>query len=108
MDRTGLLNLERELEHMDWSHGITRDDVRRRMPHFPETVYLALPASKRFSSAGEMLHEALNAGSRAEGDVVPKDFDQYTSTGAEDDGGPSAWGEDPIMGSHTDDETPAR
>ncbi len=93
-------DVERELEHLDFSQGLSRDDVRRRMPHLPEEIYLELPASKRYRSAAELMHDALNARNRAEGEIVREDFDAYGSSGAQDDGGPAAWGEDPIIASN--------
>ena len=77
-----------------------RDEVQRLMPNLPREMYLELPASKRFRNGDELLFEALNARSRAEGEVVRADFDDFAADGAEDDGGPIAWGEDPILGTH--------
>ena len=56
--------------------------------------------SKRYRSARELVHDAVNAANRAEGDIVREDFDAFDTRGAEDDGGPAAWGEDPIIGTH--------
>jgi hypothetical protein len=100
MKPTALKDVEKELQGLDFSHGLTRDDVRQRMPNLPEQIYLDLPASKRYRSAQELVHEALNARNRAEGEIVREDFDAFDSDGAEDDGGPAAWGEDPILGTH--------
>ena len=100
MKPTAWKDVEKDLEHLDFSGGLTRDDVRRGMSNLPEEIYLELPASKRYHSAGELMHEALNARSRAEGEVVREDFDAFDSHGAEEDGGPTAWGEDPIIGTH--------
>jgi len=99
-----LKDVERELEHLDFSAGLTRDDVRARMPHLPEQIYLDLPASKRYRAARELVHDALNAQNRAEGEMVREDFDAFDSEGAEDDGGPTAWGEDPIIGTHAEED----
>jgi len=107
MKPTALKDVERELQGLDFSQGLTRDDVRRRMPNLPEAIYLELPASKRYRSAGQLVHDAVNAGHRAEGEIVREDFDAFDSSGAEDDGGPSAWGEDPINGSHSGSTPPA-
>ena len=100
MKPTALRDVRKELEQLDFSRGLTREDVRREMPHLPNEVYLELPASKRYRSAGELVHDAVNAGYRSEGEVTPEDFDMFDSHGAESDGGPSAWGEDPIVGTH--------
>src|SRR5689334_1157887 len=100
MKPTSLHEVEQELARLDFSQGLTRDDVRQHMPHLPQAIYLDLPASKRYHSAQELVHAAINARNRAEGEVVREDFDAFDSEGAEDDGGPSAWGEDPIIGTH--------
>jgi hypothetical protein len=102
MKPTALKDVERQLEGLDFGPGLTRDEVRRQVPNLPREIYLELPASKRYRSAAELLHEAVNAPHRAEGEVVREDFDAFDSEGAEDDGGPAAWGEDPIMGTHQD------
>jgi hypothetical protein len=106
MKPTALKDVERELQGLDFSGGLTRDDVRQRMPHLPDEIYLELPASKRYRSAQELVHDAVNAPHRAEGEFVPEDFDTFDSHGAEDDGGPAAWEEDPIMGTHSENLQP--
>src|SRR5215472_11400319 len=103
MKPTALRDVRRELQKLDFSHGLTRDDLLRLMPHLPHEVYLELPASKRFRNADEIVHDAVNSGYRSEGEVVPEDFDLFGSHGAESDGGPSAWGDDPIVGTHRDE-----
>ena len=103
---TALKDVERELERLDFSHGLNRDEVRRRVPHLPREIYLELPASKRYRSARELVHDAVNAANRAEGDIVREDFDAFDARGAEDDGGPAAWGEDPIIGTHQEPSPP--
>ena len=70
MDQSGIQNLRTELESLQWGEGLTRDEVQARMPHLPHRVYLELPASKRFRNPDELLFEALNARSRAEGEIV--------------------------------------
>lgn len=100
MAETAFDNLRIELQGLDWGEGLTRDEVQRDMPHLPNWLYLDLPASKRFRNADELLAAAINAPNRAEGEVVREDFDAFTAEGAEDDGGPAAWGEDPILGAH--------
>ena len=107
MKATALKDVERELQGLDFGDGLTRDDVRSRMPNLPRELYLELPASKRYRSAGELVHDAQNAAHRAEGEMVREDFDAFDSSGAEDDGGPTAWGEDPIIGTHDEPQTPA-
>ncbi|MBV9120694.1 MAG: hypothetical protein JOZ39_08285 [Chloroflexi bacterium] len=100
VDRTQLTNLEQKLERLEWGDGLTRDEVRGRLQDLPEDIFLELPASKRFQNGRELLREAINAPNRAEGELVRADFDSFQSTGAAGDGGPQAWGEDPILGTH--------
>ena len=107
MKPTALKDVERELQHLDFGDGLTRDELRRSMPNLPREIYLDLPASKRYRSARELLHDAANAANRAEGEVVREDFDAFDSEGAEDDGGPAAWGQDPILGTHPEPSPPS-
>jgi hypothetical protein len=102
--QSALPDLERDLGGLDFSRGLTRDDVRRQRPNLPQALYLEIPASKRYFNVQDLLRDALNAPNRAEGEMVREDFDAFGSGGAEDDGGPAAWGEDPIVGIH--DEQP--
>ena len=106
MKRTGFENTARDLQRLDFSSGLTRDDVRRQMPNLPRELYLELPASKRYRSARELVHDAVNAANRAEGEIVREDFDAFDSSGAAEDGGPAAWGEDPIIGTHQEPAEP--
>ncbi len=78
------------LEHFDWSHGLTRDDLRALYSALPLGLYLRLPDSKRFGSTEEVLHEAGVAPSRAEGDFLGAN---PNLPDAAEDGGPPAWGE---------------
>jgi hypothetical protein len=84
------------LDGLDWSHGLTRDQIRRRYRQLPETIYLRLPSSKHYTSALEVLHDAGLAPSRAEGEFLGAnpDLPESDSIG---DGGPPAWGGDPIF-----------
>jgi hypothetical protein len=84
------------LEGMDWSKGLTRDDILRRYRELPLGIYLRLPDSKRFASSGEVLHEAGVAASRAEGDFLGAnpDIPAEDSVG---DGGPPDWGQQPAV-----------
>jgi len=45
-----------------------------------------------------LLRAAANAAVRAEGEGVGADFDSFGTHGAERDGGPDAWGPDPLYG----------
>ena len=81
------------LEDLDWSRGLTRDDVRADYQHMPLAIYLRLPDSKIFTSAGDVLYEAGLAPSRAEGDFMGPRPD-YPADQSVADGGPPGWGED--------------
>jgi hypothetical protein len=76
--------------------GLTRDQIRKRYRDLPEAVYLRMPSSRRFMNAEEAMRDALEARSRAEGEFLgaePSIPDQE-SVG---DGGPPAWGGDPLL-----------
>lgn len=81
------------LYDLDWSQGHTRDRLRQIYPELPLAIYLRLPDSKRFTSAGEVLHEAGLAASRAEGDFMGARPD-YPEEQSIADGGPPGWGTD--------------
>jgi hypothetical protein len=81
------------LYDLDWSEGHTRDQLRQVYPELPLAIYLRLPDSKRFTSAGEVLHEAGLAASRAEGDFMGARPD-YPAEQSIADGGPPGWGTD--------------
>ena len=87
-----------ELERLDWGeHGLTRQDLQDRLADFPHVLYLQLPASKRFRSAAETLHAIDVEYERADGEF----FDNAASLPDErmvrEDGGPPAWGNDPLL-----------
>ncbi len=84
------------LQQLDWSHGLTRDGIRRRYHELPVAIYLRLPDTKRYDSADEVLREAGIAESRAEGDFLGAhpDIPAEESLG---DGGPPAWGQQPSV-----------
>lgn len=84
------------LEGLDWSAGLSRDDIRRRYPEFPVGMYLRLPDTKRYSSAEDVLREAGIARSRAEGDFLGANPD-IPSEESIGDGGPPAWGQQPAV-----------
>ena len=81
------------LYDLDWNQGHTRDGLRQVYPGLPLAIYLRLPDSKRFTSAGEVLHEAGLAASRAEGDFMGARPD-YPAEQSIADGGPPGWGTD--------------
>jgi hypothetical protein len=82
-----------QLYDLDWNQGHTRDGIRQVYPELPLAIYLRLPDSKRFTSAGEVLHEAGLAASRAEGDFMGARPD-YPAEQSVADGGPPGWGTD--------------
>lgn len=82
-----------QLYDLDWNQGHTRDRLRQVFPELPLAIYLRLPDSKRFTSAGEVLREAGLAASRAEGDFMGARPD-YPAEQSIADGGPPGWGTD--------------
>ncbi len=91
-------HIHRELLQLDWSHPLTRDEIRARIPEFPLYFYVRLPAAKRFASARAVLLTMLNAEARAEGEFL----DEETSCTLHEaevlaEGGPPAWGADPLI-----------
>jgi hypothetical protein len=86
------------LMRLDWSIPLTRDEIRARIPEFPLYFYVRLPAAKRFISARTVMLTMLNAEARAEGEFL----DEATSRTLHEaevlaDGGPPAWGADPLI-----------
>jgi hypothetical protein len=86
------------LEELDWSRGLTRDEVRADYQELPLAIYLRLPDSKLFASAADVLHAAGLAASRAEGDFMGAKPD-YPAEQSVADGGPPGWGaDDAVLG----------
>ena len=85
-----------QLHELDWAPMLTRDDLRAAYPELPLAIYLRLPDSKHFTSAGEVLHEAGLAASRAEGDFMGAKPD-YPDEQSVADGGPPGWGTDDAL-----------
>lgn len=79
------------LSTVDFSDGITRDQIREQWPEMPQEAFLLLPSSKLFLSADQVLAEIQNAGARAQGEFAAADLDIPTD-GAQEDAGPPAWG----------------
>lgn len=90
------LEAEIALQGMNWSRGLTRDDIRRRYRELPVGMYLRLPDTKRYGSADEVLREAGIANSRAEGEFLGANPD-IPSEESVGDGGPPAWGQQPTV-----------
>lgn len=84
------------LAGLDWTSGLTRDQIRMTYRDLPLGIYLRLPDSKHFGSVDEVLHEAGVASSRAEGDFMGANPD-YPVDASLADGGPPGWSdEDPL------------
>jgi hypothetical protein len=88
--------LRQALASLDWHGGLTRRQIQRRCRLMPEGVYLRLPASKRYYSADDVLHDVRIASSRAEGDFLGAAPD-LPEAEARDEGGPPAWGPSPLF-----------
>ena len=89
-------NLRRELAALNWSTGLTRDQIRRKYRSLPEPIYLRLPAKKLYFSPNSLMHDAEVATSRAEGDFLGATPD-LPEEQALDDGGPPGWGPSPLF-----------
>ncbi len=76
--------------------GLTRDQIRKHYRDLPEAIYLRLPASQRFLTAEEALRAAFMARGRAEGDFLGAQPD-IPEAESLSDGGPPAWGGDPLL-----------
>lgn len=105
-------DLRRALNALDWEHGLTRRQVRRRCPLLPHSIYLRLPDSKRYYAANDVLHDALISASRAEGEFLGPTPD-LPEEESQDEGGPPAWGPSPLFtpggsvdSASTEDRTP--
>jgi hypothetical protein len=91
-------DLRAALAGLPWERGLKRVQIRRRWRALPKAIYLRLPDSKRYTAAEEVLRDAQIAPSRAEGDFLGPypDLDVLEEISL-DDGGPPAWGPDPIF-----------
>jgi len=88
-----LMQVRESLNALHWSKGLTRDEIHDAIPDFPSVLYLHLPAAKRMSSSHEVA--TYIATPRAHSGSV-EDLSYRAETETERDGGPSAWGHDPI------------
>jgi hypothetical protein len=84
------------LTQIDWSRGLTRNDIKEKYPDFPQQMYLLLPDSKRFSSPQEVFRAARLAASRAEGDFLGA-APLIPAKRSLEEGGPPAWGDSPLV-----------
>lgn len=76
------------LERLDWSKGLTREQVRAQDADLPAAVYMLLPSERRFASPEELIRFYVHAWQRRRQPGIP-------ATGAAEDGGPDAWGPSP-------------
>lgn len=76
--------------------GLTRDQIRDQYRDLPEEVYLRLPASRHYLDAEEVLRDAGDSRSRAEGDFLGPHPD-IPERASMEDGGPPAWGGTPLF-----------
>ena len=83
---------EAALRNLDWHGGLTRDEIQARYRDLPLGIYLRLPASKRYTSPEDVLHEARIAASRAEGEFMGANSD-IPEAASIADGGPPGWGD---------------
>ena len=87
--------LREQLQTIDLSGGLTRDQIRERLPELPSEAYMYLPAAKKFYNPDEVLRQTgPNALARAEGDFVEGDgaaVDALLAEAAEDEA-PAAFG----------------
>jgi hypothetical protein len=89
---TDIQSLRARLEGLDYGNGLSRDELRERLPEMPDEVYIYLPAAKKYYSAEEVLRNTgSNALVRAEGEFVDPDGN-VSSEGATELGGPPAYG----------------
>ena len=77
-----------QLRALDWSHGLTRDQVRARLGDFPAGVYLLLPSEREFRGPEDLVRFYRRAWVRSHQEGIP-------ASGAAEDGGPAAWGPSP-------------
>lgn len=95
-----LRDAEQALAHIDWGEeGLTRDEIRERYPKLPSALYLRLPSSKHFTSEADVLHNVSDSRERAEGEI-PGDSAESPEAESIADGGPPAYGPDPIFSRH--------
>lgn len=83
-----------ELDYGD--EGLTRDQIRKRFRDLPEAIYLRMPSSRHFLTAEEAMRDVRFFRSRAEGDFLGAQPD-IPSADSVADGGPPAWGGDPLL-----------
>lgn len=90
--------VEDTLRGLDWRHGLTRDEIKAAYPELPVGIYLRLPATKKFTSPLEALHECGLAPSRAEGMFMGANPEaEFSEEESVDEGGPPGWGDQPAV-----------
>ncbi|HEX6541944.1 MAG TPA: hypothetical protein VF040_09340 [Ktedonobacterales bacterium] len=91
-----LHDAEQALAKLDWGEdGLTRDEIHDLYPHLSPSIYLRLPASKRFTSVQDVLLNVADSPVRAEGEI-PGESAESPEADSIEDGGPPAWGPDPL------------
>lgn len=55
MVRFDIGTVREHLHRLKWKDGLARDDIRRRWPGLPETIYNALPRDYVFRNEGEVM-----------------------------------------------------
>ena len=91
----GLLDLQCHLAQLDWSQPLTRTEIRAQWAAFPQTVFLWLPAAKRYASAGAVVRAYLQAEQHAMATRDVEDIPHDALVALH--GGPPAWGPDPLV-----------
>jgi hypothetical protein len=85
----------RRLEELDWAGGLKREEIKQRYQSLPDEIFIRLPSSKRYYRPAEVLANTGEAShSRAEGEFLGP-HPGLPTDGAEEDGGPPAWGDSP-------------
>jgi hypothetical protein len=85
---------ERALSDLDWHGGLNRDEIKARYSALPVGIYLRLPATKKYISPLEVLHECGLAPARAEGMFTDADLEsEFPEAESVDEGGPPGWGD---------------
>lgn len=82
--------LRDQLRTLDMSAGLTRDQIRERLPSLPTDAYVYLPSMKKFYSPEDVLEQTgEHALARAEGEMAGPDLDLPVDGAMEIDGPPA-------------------
>jgi hypothetical protein len=90
-----VLRASHALSRLDWhGGGLNRDEIKARYGALPVGIYLRLPATKKYTSSAEVLHECGLAQARAEGMFEDPNLEsEFPEAASVDDGGPPGWGD---------------